>query len=674
MDHILNGELALLKERVKEYIKTYDIDFVKNYIKGECSKEYRTKLLGANLLLNNSFIFDETWDMEQCRVPYVNNPVDWNFTPNGDEEWIFMLNRHEYLNKLILAYYLEEKDIYIEKWKGLVLDWIEKNKITLKGGKTIRTIDTGIRCQSWLNGLIHLIAIDKIDDKDLLKIINSIKEQIYYLKNSYTDKYILSNWGVLQTTSIISCLLWLREFIDDSELFEWALAQTYAQIELQVFDDGSHWEQSAMYHVEVLNCSMKVISTCEKLGFDLKEEYKSKVLSMAKYLMYCAAPKWTQEAQADSDRTDIRDVLVKAVILFKDKELKWAAFDNLDLNSIFMHGKKGYDVFINIEGEKPKEINKSFDDSGNIYMRSDFNEKSSFTYVKNGTLGSGHGHIDLGHFSLYFDGKPFFVDSGRYTYVEDDKMREYFKSAKAHNVSVIDNDPFGVPVKSWGYEKFPDTLKNYFSCKENISYAETPYIAKLNDGSSYIAVRRVLFISPNIWVIVNDIRCNGNHSITNYYNLDSDVKVKENSEYLSLENENSKLRLYNYNIDEIEIKNSYISKNYNEINNSKRIETKTNFKDLIRNYDIIIGENTNEDIVIKDSGINQFNSLDKVNKDKVIVKTINIGENESYTIIIFNEETYKGAKIYSCEETAVYGKVVVIHKKEGNQKVIRLRG
>lgn len=674
MESILKGNLELLKDRVKEYIKTYDINFVKNYIKDECKEEYKNKLLGANLLLNNSFIFDETWDMEQCRIPYVNNPIDWNFTPNEDEEWIFMLNRHEYLNKLILAYHIEENDVYIEKWKELILDWIEKNEITLKGGKTIRTIDTGIRCQSWLNGLIHLITIDKIEDKDLLKIINSIKDQIYYLKNSYTDKYILSNWGVLQTTSIISCILWLREFIDDSELFNWALNQTYAQMELQVFDDGSHWEQSAMYHVEVLNCSMKVISTCEKLGFSLNEEYKAKVLSMAKYLMYCASPTWTQEAQSDSDRTDVRDVLAKAAILFKDKELKWATFDKLDLSSIFITGKKGYDEFVNIDGEKPKEINKSFEDSGNIYIRSDFSEKASFTYLKNGTLGSGHGHIDLGHFSLYFDGRPFFVDSGRYTYVEDDIMREYFKTAKAHNVSVVDNDPFGVPIKSWGYERFPDTLKNYFSCKENISYAEMPYIAKLNDGTSYIAIRKVLFISPNIWVIANDIRCNGNHDLRNYYNLDSSVKIKENDEYLLLQNNDSKLRLYNYNVNLIEVTNSYISKNYNEINNSKRIETNANFKDFIRNYDIIIGENTYDDIVIKDSEIKQFNSLNIIDKDKVIVKTINIGENESYTIIIFNEETYKGAKIYSCEGTAVYGKVVVIHKKEENKNVIRLRG
>lgn len=337
-------------------------------------------------------------------------------------------------------------------------------------------------------------------------------------------------------------------------------------------------------------------------------------------------------------------------------------------------GKKGYEIFNNINKEKPKELNKSFIDSGNIYIRSDFDENASFTYVKNGTLGSGHGHADLGHFSLYYNGEAFFVDSGRYTYLETDMLREYLKRAKAHNVSIIDGDPFAVPKKSWQYDKYADSLKNYFNSKDNISYAETPYLAKLSNGTNYIAIRKVLFISPNIWMIVNDIRCNGHHYCENYYNLDYKVKLEKYENYFLAISKDSKLRIYNYNVDSVNIKNSYISENYNVIYNSKRIQTRTEFKDFIRSYDVIIGENIKEDIVIKDSKLKQINNSNDIDDNRVIVKTIELGKSESYTIIIFNEETYKDGKLYFYNDTPVYGKVVVIHEVDEKRKSIRLRG
>ena len=77
-----------------------------------------------------------------------------------------------------------------------------------------------------------------------------------------------------------------------------------------------------MYHVEVLNCSMKVIYYGKVFDFELEESFKEKVKSMADYLMYSQSADCTQECQGDSDKTDVRDVLTKASILFEDEILK----------------------------------------------------------------------------------------------------------------------------------------------------------------------------------------------------------------------------------------------------------------------------------------------------------------------------------------------------------------
>lgn len=667
-----NKEINNLRLKIKDYMKKYDIKFIVNYIKSKCNREYKRKLIGANLLLNNSFIFDETWDMEQCRIPYVNKKLDWNFTPNGDEEWIFMLNRHEYLNKLVLAYYIEENNIYLDKLKDILINWIDNNEISLKGGKTIRTIDTGIRCFSWINLLIHLISEDKITDKEVEKIVLSIVEQLKYLKKSYIGKYVLSNWGVLQTTAIVGAYFWIGEFIKDVELFDWAIEELYRQINIQVLEDGSHWEQSIMYHVEVLNCSMKVVNYSDYFGYKLREDFLEKVESMAIYLMYCGDSNSIQEAQGDSDRTDIRDVLVKAATIFENGVLKYRAYDDMDLSSAFMLGKEKLEKYLELEKIEPKEKSKSFIHSGNIYVRNSFEKSSSFTYMQNGTLGSVHGHSDLGHISIHYRGKPFLIDSGRYTYVEGDSLREYLKSAKAHNVSVIDNSPFAVPKNSWGYDKYGDILKNYFIEKEGIVYTELPYLAELGDRTPYTVVRKVLILPDDIWVIVNDIRCAGRHICTNYYNLDNKVIIMDNSDYCKCVNGDREINIYNYNINKRVLKNSIISKNYNEINNSKKIETITTFEDNLVNYDIIIGKEL-KNIEISKPRIIQYNNNQEILDHMAVIKEFKLSEDESYIAIIFNRETYKGGKVYFYNDIAIYGKVVVIHKIKDKYTVIRLK-
>ena len=70
-------------------------------------------------------------------------------------------------------------------------------------------------------------------------------------------------------------------------------------------------------------------------------------------------------------------------------------------------------------------------DTGNIYLRSGWEEDAHYTYLHCGPLGSSHGHGDLTQICLYFEGRPFLVDSGRYSYRENEPLRVKFKEAGA---------------------------------------------------------------------------------------------------------------------------------------------------------------------------------------------------------------------------------------------------
>ena len=98
--------------------------------------------------------------------------------------------------------------------------------------------------------------MERIKEEELFEILESMEQQFLYLYQSYVPKYRQSNWGVLQTTSILQNAAWFGECFcleEMKQIAEWAKDELLDQLESQIYGDGSHWEQSMMYHIEVLN-------------------------------------------------------------------------------------------------------------------------------------------------------------------------------------------------------------------------------------------------------------------------------------------------------------------------------------------------------------------------------------------------------------------------------------
>ena len=188
-----------LKTYAKLLSNCYDYRFTSDYTKKHCADEVSELLRQADMLLNNTFIFTDRWDMEPCDTPYTISLDSWTESPNGDPEWVFMLNRHDFLNKLWQAYVLTGNRAYTDKLRFFILDWIEKNPITLDGTDATRTIDTGIRCMNWSNLLLHLLSENCISDADAELIINSISEIRLKQLGCFTDyrhlcRFCLAFW------------------------------------------------------------------------------------------------------------------------------------------------------------------------------------------------------------------------------------------------------------------------------------------------------------------------------------------------------------------------------------------------------------------------------------------------------------------------------------------------
>ena len=641
-----------VRQRAEAYEAWYEKEHVCAHIAGNCREEAEKILAQADRLMAHTFSFEDRWDMEPCREPFTLKEMIWDRSPNGDPEWIFMLNRHEYMNKLLIAGWLTGDKAYVEKLKWFLFHWIQANPILPEGTVTTRTIDTGIRCMSWQYLLLHLLGEGLMEEREAAGILESMKEQFASLRKRYIGKYTLSNWGVLQTASICNGYLWFHEYLPSDGTEDWAWQELERQIGLQVLDDGAHWEQSMMYHMEVLLACMKLLASCRawvrienRTEFWRDTDWLEKAVDrMSRYVLFASGPDHLQIAQCDSDVTDVRDVMVKAAVLTGDGRYRYAGYDTADLDSAWMFGSAGVTGYSAMAGRKPESLSLAAADAGHIFFRSSWEEDSHFTYMKCGPLGSGHGHADLTHISLHYRGCPILVDSGRYSYVEEEPLRPFLKSAQAHNVCVIDGESHGRPRGSWGYDSFGQSFKNYYREQGPVHYGEMAYHGCLMSGAHYLVIRKVMAVDQGIWMIVNDIRCDGGHEVKEYYHLDSAVQGTPMG--TGTDGAGECWRLCSGGDDAMTVLGSrpfeavpcVISKQYNQKEKSTCLVRKTGFTDRITDWTCLFGEGTEAE----KTQVFQYGSSRPETEEQVTAMSFCLSPDESWDFLVWNQETWAG--------------------------------
>lgn len=692
-----------LKAAAKKYMEIYDEKKVAEYVHEHCKEEKEELLRQADMLLNQTFIFQDKWDMEPCNEPYIISLDNWIETPNGDEEWVFMLNRHDFLSKLWYAWILTGDNRYTEKLVWYLFDWIKKNPITPIGTDATRTIDTGIRCMNWCGLILPMYAHGIIDDEQTLCLLHSMGEQFENLVQRYIDKYSLSNWGVLQTTAMCAAYVWYRDFLPEDVEY-WAWEELARQLDLQILEDGAHWEQSAMYHVEVLNTCMKLLvhlKNAQAVGIELSDKAYEAITEehiwndleeaaakpgegiarmekgwlptalrvLSRHVLYSADPSWKQLAQCDSDVTDVRDVMVRSAVMLDGSGIyRFASGESVDMDSAWLIGYTGIEKFMNVKPIKPEHLTWYCEDAGNLFFREKWDDMSNFTWVKNSTLGSGHGHADQTHLSIFYKGKPFLVDSGRYTYREDEPLRMELKAPKAHNVCVIDGESGGEADTSWTMASYGEVFKNYYRKNDGIHYVEMPFCGTIKCGTSYTINRKLIMLEEGVWLSVQDVICDGEHEIVEYFHLDNEVIVSEKEGIVTLKNDNAVLNVYSD--DQLNITEGIISKKYNELVKAPLLTKSCDMVNRKTNCTLFAGEG----IKANKTRVYQVGKNVEVPDEFITAWDIEVDGQLKWTLLVWNRETYRGGKMYICHGIPVYGKAAVLYwENESKCKRIRLK-
>ena len=630
-----------------------------HFIRPDAAKEI---IAHADELMHQTFTFNKTWDMERCLTPYTLPVIDWNDHQNDDPEWCFMLNRMDYLDHLLLASLLTGDIAYADKAKEYILNWIAAHP-TIVSEPSTRTLDTGIRVMNWMEALPYLSMLHVLTEDELTRITDSMLAQMQYLKENYLPKYKTSNWGSIQTCAIVSVLPFLRaDFLSDP-LYQWALDEMTLQFSIQVYPDGMHWEQSTMYHIEVLNYGMKAV---HYMGLHLQpcpSVVKEQVYALAKALAGQLMPSGEIETFGDSDRVCARDVLSRAALLFDDPTFRFVGLDELDPESLYILGVPAAQRYATLPASAPQSMHYDGEDSGMYTLRSSWDKDASFTMFTNGSLGSGHGHSDNLHLSACYQGDPVLIDSGRFTYREDHPLRVQLKGMAAHNGVMIDDKAYCVPSDSWGYSDFGLPLKNYVRHAGNLHYFEG---AMLGHDPLQVWVRKVIVIDPAIWMIVDEVKCDGAHEAHSRLHFDPAVAVSPAGDCQRVTTPHAALTLTCPGT--VSYTSEPCSLRYNEQQPHTVVHSKTAFTDSATLITTLCGDG----ITVQNAPVFQ-NLTEPTAPDFAQARKFILSPTESYTVAVYSKEIYRGKKVLSCEGMPYHAKCVVIHEKDGHKQLTILK-
>ena len=451
------------------------------------------------------------------------NAIDWLACPNGDEEWTFMLARHGHILQLAEAFAITENRSYAEKAAQILDDFIQNAPLTEKAKATTwRTLDVGIRAANWCASYPILRQAGVIDDTLRKAFFNNLAAHGEYLLAADNTFTRLSNWGVIGDAGLYVTGL----FLENEHYSCTALTRLERMVALQIMPDGVHWEQSPMYHNEVLEALLLVLAVAKQHGRTVPSAIKEAARAMCKADIAAQKPDGRQFLQGDSDDTCQKDLLTRGAYLLQDSEIKSAAYQVLDFDTLFLCGQKANAEYTALLATPQPVKSTALRESGNFYLRAGAGEQLLCTHFFCAAMGSGHGHASLLHADVTYGTHDILVDSGRFTYVNG-TMRCLLKSAKMHNTIVVDEADFAPPQDSWSFVRKAQPLATYFYEADGYSVCEGGHLGYAGLENPVIVHRMVLTLAPNLVCICDSAQTNGTHHYARHFHFSNEGIVTQ---------------------------------------------------------------------------------------------------------------------------------------------------
>ena len=545
-----------------------------DYARANCMDEFASVLLTADAAVEQKFVFQLRWDMEQTVVPVVfDGPIDWLRQPGDDPEFVYAFNRMPFWVCMGQAYAMTGDEKYAKAFAGQLVHWVDtvrRDDPTCQ--KAWRTIEAGFRMDYWSKAVCYFEGSPHITDEVINKFVVSMTDHAEYIMDNWNSYNLMSNWGVIASRGLFFAGCLLPETDRTAEYRQEALRRLDAERRIQVYPDGVQWEQSPMYHNEVFRCLLEVVHLAHQKNILLPEGMEDAVHRMALADLAWQKPDGREPMMGDSDDIDQRDILTLAAAVFHDGTLKSAGYPKMDLDSLWTLGAAEAETYEALPAVYPEKPDFALVDSGNYIFRSGWGARDTWVRFHCGLLGAGHGHADQLHFDLSAYGEDILTDSGRFTYVYGPSRRE-FKDPSAHNTVIVDNEDFYVTKDSWECSRLCRAVNRTHYSDARYGYAEGGHLGYYKKG--VFVNRRLIFLKPDILIVADEFYAGGAHTYRQFFHFGERGKVSEAGGVVRWEGESASAQIQFISASPLSaaLRPGRISRHYNQAADNIVLET-----------------------------------------------------------------------------------------------------
>lgn len=625
----------------------------------------QSAIANSDLLVQHIFKFEHAWDMEKCPEPIqMAKEINWQQNYQGDPEWMYMLNRHNYLIDLIYAYFATDKQTYLDCYLDLLSQWLNSEPTeNTRENSTWRTLDTGIRLKNWIKQFELLLPFKLIPEELLARIIISVNRQVAYLleKMPYDNSRLLSNWRILEFHGAYIAATFFPEIKNAPQWQVIAKKRLTECLEIQITNDGFHWEQSLMYHHEVLLNAVEALQCGQHQRDDFPEEYPIILQKMLQATTHAILPNQQQPCTGDSDSESLSELITLAALILQPAHLpSLGILKKPNLSLILAYGTECATDLKNLHQQLQKvdQLDFKHEDVGNYYIRTSWQPQASYLFFKNGFLGGGHGHNDLLHFDLAINGEPILVDSGRYTYLESNPLRQALKESRHHNTITMDNQEYSIQEGSWNNKTVANEVKRPVRINQPVCLLQGQHLGYFPDA---VINRKIIFIKEiNLTIISDEMMSTTIHHFEEHFFF-NEHRLTIDKHGINYRSDNNFINIYPVSQQVISCQEAQISPAYNSLRTTQSLvlSKQLNHNDALTT---IIADGRHYPITWQELPIFDMNHQ-QASSASITGLKISQG-NATYLVAINHFEPQGDSRhLYEIDSVPFFGKTVVIKQQ-----------
>jgi uncharacterized heparinase superfamily protein len=467
--------------------------------------------------------------------------IDWYYAPQDNIDWRWDLNRHAYFETLGRAYRYTQNVKYYQKFRELLLDWLAQNPARVNQPNWSSIFEAGFRINSWLWAFYYFRPA--FDDDACLALLKGLLAHGLFL-DANLELHVQNNHLLLEAKALAMLGLLFPEFKPAERWRQRGLGTLYQQVRAQVCADGVHGEQATLYHRIIAGELLELLVLLEDNQISAPANIRESFARMVEVELWLTKPDGRVPLFGDSalEDTYLRFTAAAGGPAFLSRADLKAVAPSLDETSVWLLGGSRVKRYLEL-APSPTQLNsRAFPEGGYFVMRAGQTSEATYLACDCGPFGykpvPSHGHADALSFELHAFCHTFLVDPGVYGTRLGRDWRNFFRSSRAHNTVVVDNQDQSFLLDIWRvYRPAQAKLRQWLSTDH------FDFMDGVHDGYERLAEpishrRQIFFAKPEYWVVVDLLTGRGSHCFDLYFHLmpDADYQFEPASKVVHIRN------------------------------------------------------------------------------------------------------------------------------------------